>query len=72
MNIIEVLQIILYFAGITSLVALTFVLFRVFKILWPVLEILAIYNKVKWILGMYSQIPDVIKDKAKDFIKKKK
>jgi len=35
------------------------------------LEILAIYNKVKNILSMYSQIPDAIKDKAKDFIKKK-
>ena len=71
MEIIEILQIILYFAGITALVALSLVLFRVFKVLWPVLEILAIYNKVKNILSMYSQIPDAIKDKAKDFIKKK-
>lgn len=71
MEIIEILEIILYFVGITALVALSLVLFRVFKALWPVLEILAIYNKVKNILSMYSQIPDVIKDKAKDFIKKK-
>jgi len=71
MEIIEILQIILYFAGITTLVALTLVLVRVFKALWPVLEILAMYNKIKNILWMYSQIPDVIKDKAKDFIKNK-
>jgi hypothetical protein len=70
MTIIEVLQIILYFSWITALLALTFVLVRVFKALWPVLEILAVYNKVKSILWMYSQIPDVIKDKAKEFIKK--
>jgi len=70
MTIIEVLQIILYFSGITALLALTFVLVRVFKALWPVLEMIAIYNKVKNILWMYSQIPDVIKDKAKEFIKK--
>ncbi len=71
MTIIEILQIILYSAWITSLLALTFVLFRVFKVLWPVLEILAVYNKIKNLLWMYSQIPDVLKDKAKDFIKKK-
>jgi len=72
MTIIEILQIILYFAGITSLVALTFVLFRVFKILWPVLEILGIYHKVKTVFVAYSQIPDWVKNKVKSFIKKKK
>ena len=70
MTIIEILQIVLYFSGITALLALTFVLIRVFKALWPVLEMITIYNKVKSILWMYSQIPDVIKDKAKSFIKK--
>ena len=70
MTIIEVLQITLYFSGISALLALTFVLVRVFKALWPVLEMIAIYNKVKSILGMYSQIPDVIKDKIKSFVKK--
>ena len=68
---IEILQIILYIFWITSLIALTFVLFRVFKILWPIVEILGFYTKVKNILSMYSQIPDVVKDKAKSFIKKK-
>ena len=71
MTIIEILQIILYFSGITALLALTFVLIRVFKVLWPVLEIIAIYKKVKNLLWMYSQIPDVVKDKAKEFIKRK-
>lgn len=70
MNIIEVLQIILYFSWITALLALTFVLIRVFKILWPVLEIIAIYQKIRGIFAMYSQIPDVVKEKAKSFIKK--
>jgi len=70
MTIIEILQIILYFSGITALLALTFVLVRIFKALWPVLEMIAIYNKMKNIFWMYSQIPDVIKDKIKSFIKK--
>ena len=70
MTVIEILQIILYFSGITALLALTFVLVRIFKALWPVLEMIAIYNKMKNIFWMYSQIPDVIKDKVKSFLKK--
>ena len=71
MTIIEFLRIALYFFWVITLIWLSAVLFRIFKILWPVLEMLAIYNKIKWIFWMYSQIPDVIKDKAKDFIKRK-
>jgi len=37
-----------------------------------VLEILEIYKKVKRVLSMYSQIPDVVKEKVKDFVKKEK
>jgi len=70
MTIVEILNIVLLLFWVVSLALLSAVLFRVFKILWPVLEILAIYNKIKGILGMYSQIPDVIKDKVKSFIKK--
>lgn len=71
MAIIEFLQIALYFFWVIALIWISAVLFRVFKILWPVLEIITIYQKVKGILSMYSQIPDVIKDNVKNFIKKK-
>lgn len=71
MAIIEFLQIALYFFWVIALIWISAVLFRVFKILWPVLEIITIYQKVKGIFSMYSQIPDVIKDNVKNFIKKK-
>jgi len=70
MNLKEWLEIALLFFGVISLIWLSAVLFRVFKILWPVLEMLAVYNKIKGILWMYSQIPDIVKDKVKGFIKK--
>ncbi len=69
-TLIEGLKIALLFVSVIAITALSAVLIRVFKILWPVLEILAIYNKVKTIFGMYSQIPDVVKDKVKNLIKK--
>jgi hypothetical protein len=70
-TIIEGLQIALYFFWVITLIWFSAVLFRIFKVLWPVLEMLEIYNKIKWIFWMYSQIPDVIKDNVKNFIKKK-
>jgi len=69
-TLIEWLKIVLLFFGVIALIWLSAVLFRIYKILWPVLEILAIYNKIKWIFSVYSQIPDALKDKVKSFIKK--
>lgn len=68
--IIESLQIALYFFWVIVMILFSIVLFRIIKILWPIMEIILIYNKIKWILNIYSQIPDIIKNKAKDFIKK--
>ena len=51
---------------------LTLVLIRVMKALWMVMEIVDAYNKVKEIISAYKQIPDMLKDKAKDFMKKEK
>jgi hypothetical protein len=70
-TIIEWLQIALYFFWVIVLILLSAVLIRIFKILWPVLEIIAIYNKIRWFFSMYSQIPEVIKDNIKNFIRKK-
>ncbi len=69
-TIIEGLQIALLFASTVAIIALTAVLIRVFKVLGPVLEILDIYNKIKTVFGMYGQVPDILKDKAKNFMKK--
>lgn len=51
---------------------LTLVLMRVMKALWMVMEIVDFYEKIKEIISAYKQIPDMIKDKAKDFMTKEK
>ena len=51
---------------------LTLVLLRVMKALWMVMEIVDFYNKIKEIIWAYKQIPDVIKEKAKEFMGKEK
>lgn len=51
---------------------LTLVLMRVMKALWMVMEIVDFYNKIKEIISAYKQIPDILKDKAKDFMTKEK
>ncbi len=38
-------------------------LFRLIKILWPVLEIVSYYKKVKEYLSSYSQVPEMVKNK---------
>lgn len=47
---------------------LSIVLFRVIKILWPVMEILWYYEQVKSYIAMYSQIPWLVKDKVFEVI----
>jgi hypothetical protein len=37
-----------------------------------VMEIVDFYNKIKEIISTYKQIPDILKDKAKDFMTKEK
>jgi len=51
---------------------LAIVLFRVIKILWPVMEITGYYNKIKEYLTLYKQVPEIIKEKVFEIIKEKK
>jgi len=51
---------------------LTLVLMRVMKALWMVMEVVDFYNKIKEIISAYKQIPDMLKEKAKDFMTKEK
>lgn len=51
---------------------LTLVLMRVMKALWMVMEIVDFYEKIKEIIAAYKQIPDMLKDKAKEFMTKEK
>lgn len=47
---------------------LAIVLFRVIKILWPVMEMVGYYNQVKEYLAMYAKIPGMIKEKIFEII----
>ena len=49
---------------------LTLVLLRVMKAMSMVMEIVDFYEKIKEIIWAYKQIPDVIKEKAKEFMSK--
>ena len=69
-TIMEGLQIALLSVSTIEVIALTAVLIRVFILLGPVLEIIGIYKKIRALFMWYSQIPDVIKEKVKDLIRK--
>ena len=47
---------------------LSIVLFKLIKILWPIVEVLSYYKKVRKYLNIYKKIPELIKEKALDFI----
>ncbi len=47
---------------------LSIVLFRTIKIMWPILEILSYYKKIKSYLSAYSEIPSIVKDKVFEII----
>jgi len=70
LEIIDILYITLIIFTTIIGTLLTLVLIRVMKALWMVMEIVDLYNKVKEIIWAYKQIPDVLKEKAKEFMKK--
>lgn len=47
---------------------LAIVLFRVIKILWPILEMLDYYKQFKSYLSAYSQIPTMVKERVFEVI----
>ena len=49
---------------------LTIVLIRVLKVLWMATEIVDYYNKIKQIFSAYQKIPDMVKEKIKEFTSK--
>jgi len=70
LTILEILYIVLIMFSSIIWTLLVLVLMRVFKILWPVTEIVEFYNKIKQIFAAYSAIPDKIKAHAKEMMKK--
>ena len=49
---------------------LTIVLLRLLKVLWMATEIVDYYNKIKQIFSAYQKIPEMVKQKVKEFISK--
>lgn len=68
LTVLEILYIVLivFLSVVWTLIVL--ILIRVYKILWPILEMADYYKRVKWFFGVYSQIPFIVKDVIKDSI----
>ena len=71
LTIIEILYIVLIMFSSIIWTLLILVLIRVMKILWPAMEILELYNKIKTVIKAYSSIPDMIKQKVSETLNKK-
>lgn len=65
---LDILYIVLAIFSSIIWTLLIFILIRVFKILWPLVEMADYYKKVRWILSVYSQIPFIIKEEIKEKI----
>jgi hypothetical protein len=65
---LDILYISLTIFSVIIWTLLSIILFKVIKILNPVLEILSYYEKLKSFLWMYSNIPNIIKEKTKEFL----
>lgn len=71
LTILEILYIVLIVFWSIIWTLLILVLVRVLKILWPVMEMVEFYNKIKQIISAYASIPDMIKKKVSDTLNKK-
>lgn len=71
LTILEVLYIVLIIFSSIIWTLTIMVLIRVLKILWPVMEVVELYNKIKSIFSAYSSIPEILKDKFLDIFNKK-
>ena len=72
LTILELLYIVLIMFSSIIWTLLILVLIRVMKILWPVVEMLELYHKIKSIFQAYANIPDMIKEKVSETLKNKK
>ncbi len=72
LTILEILYIVLIIFTSIIWTLLTLVLIRVLKALWVVMEMVAVYNKIKQILSLYSHVPEMIKEKVSEIISSKK
>lgn len=69
---LDILYLVLAFFTSIIWVLLTIVLIRLIKILWVVVEITDYYKVIKSYISMYAKIPEMIKEKVFEIIKKNK
>lgn len=72
LTILEMLYIVLIMFSSIIWTLLILVLIRALKILWPIVEVVELYNKIKKVLKVYANIPDIIKEKVSEALKNKK
>jgi len=72
LTILEILYLVLIVFSSIIWTLLIVVIIRVIKILWPVMEMVEFYNKIKQIFSAYASIPEQIKDSVMDIFKEKK
>lgn len=70
LTILEILYIVLIVFSTIIWTLLIIVLMRVIKILWPIVEMAWFYNKFKWLMASYAAIPEIIKEKLLNLIKR--
>lgn len=66
LTILEILYIVLIIFSSIIWTLLILVLIKVIKILWPIVEIVGFYNKIKAIFANYDKIPEIIKESIKE------
>jgi len=66
-SLLEILYFVLIIFTIVIGTLLSIVLFRVLQLLDIVSEIVWYYKKVKRVVAMYNNIPNLVKDKIKSF-----
>ena len=71
LTILDILYLVLIVFSTIIWTLLIIVLIRIYKILWPMVEILEIYNKIKSIFQAYANIPETIKNKVSETLNKK-
>ena len=71
LTILEILYLVLIMFWSIIWTLLILVLIRILKILWPIVEMLELYNKIKSMFQAYANIPDMIKQKVSETLNKK-
>ncbi len=70
LEIIDILHLVLImFSSIIGTI-LILILLRIMRILGPITELIDFYNKIKQVVLLYKHIPELVKEKVQEIIKK--